>query len=423
MNYSIISYGSRGDVQPYIALSLELKKRGHVVTLLAPENFKEFVEGYGITFYPLRGNVQEILYSEEALHVLKTGNNFSLFRYLKKKGASLQKQVNEDILSGCKDANVLVTSFLQFMWVHSIAEKLGKKWALLQLSLPTVPTREYPFAGFSLLNFPIYNIITHKFIQHVHWLFFKKDINRFRLSIGLPALKKSIFTIMNDQRIPNLFAFSQCILTRPKDWPEHTDITGFLSVPFDEKISHPMDEIPAGLKDWLLAGEKPIYIGFGSMPVPNPSLFSTILNDLVVTQKKRVVFCTGWSVIPNLPASGNLFVVKTINHEWLFQRCAAAVVHGGIGTLAACLKSGTPLIVASIFGDQPWLGDIIQSKKMGTHIAFKKLTSKKILQAIADSSAPGRKKNLMDISAEMKKDEGTEKAAAILEKYFGGLSA
>src|ERR1700733_3198850 len=90
MRYAIITYGSRGDVQPFIALALGLMARGHKVRLLAPENFKDFVEGFGVTFYPLHGNAEELLYLPEGLRVLKTGNAIAFLKYLQKGGKKIQ---------------------------------------------------------------------------------------------------------------------------------------------------------------------------------------------------------------------------------------------------------------------------------------------------------------------------------------------
>ncbi len=131
MHYGIITYGSRGDVQPYVSLALGLMGHGHQVTLAAPGNFRDFVEGYGVNFYPLYGNAEEILYSPEGLRVLKTGNAVNLLRYIQKGGRTFQREVNRDMLAVSKNADALITNVLGVFWVGCIAEKLNKKWAIL----------------------------------------------------------------------------------------------------------------------------------------------------------------------------------------------------------------------------------------------------------------------------------------------------
>src|SRR5580698_7299358 len=99
MHFGIVTYGSRGDVHPYLALSIGLMERGHSVTLFANENFSSFAENFGIPFYPLPGNIEEMVHSPEVLHVLQSGNIIAFFRELQKMGRIIQPRVNAVMLS------------------------------------------------------------------------------------------------------------------------------------------------------------------------------------------------------------------------------------------------------------------------------------------------------------------------------------
>jgi UDP:flavonoid glycosyltransferase YjiC (YdhE family) len=413
MKIGIITYGTRGDVQPYIALALGLLDKGHQVTLAAPENFKEFVGLYGIDFHALHGNAEAILYSPEGLRVLKTGNAITLLRHIQRGGKKLMPFITKDILACCSEVDVIIASGLTMIWVDSIAEKLKKNWALFQLGPVTTPTREFPFIGFASLNNSLYNFISHKLFNFIYWKLNKKDINRFRASLGLTKLKKTIFDKITSDKILNLYGLSPQLVPRPKDWDSYIDITGFLTLP-----SNKVDLIPEDMNEWLQSGQSPIYIGFGSMPVPDPELFSRILNDIISTTELRIIFCKGWSVIPNLPNHPNLFVIKSVNHEWLFPKCRAVVFHGGIGTLATCLKAKTPLVVVSVFGDQPWNGKLIVNKKLGFHIPFKKLTSANLINALKSIQAVEIKHNVATIGEQIGKEKGLENALFGIENYF-----
>src|SRR6185312_1121195 len=117
MHYGIVAIGSRGDVQPFVALSLGLILRGHRVTLLAHENFKSFVEGFSIDFYSLTGSTEEMVNDPKGLRLLQSGNTLKLLRYIHERGLAVQDRVNRDLWEGCQAADVLVTSVLGVPWV------------------------------------------------------------------------------------------------------------------------------------------------------------------------------------------------------------------------------------------------------------------------------------------------------------------
>ncbi|HEY2583602.1 MAG TPA: glycosyltransferase [Mucilaginibacter sp.] len=418
MHYAIITYGSRGDVQPFIALALGLMTRGNKVTLLAPENFKDFVEGYGVTFYPLHGNAEALLYLPEGLRVLKTGNAIALLRYLQKGGKKILPIIKQDILKGSTNADALITSVLAIPWSRSIAEKLNIKWGIAQFNPPTVSTKEFPFAGLDFFNFPAYNLFTYWLLAHFYWQFNKKDVNEFRKMLGLTALKKPTAAGVYKENILNLYCFSPQLISRPNDWPGNTHITGYLTLPADSRTNHIMDQVPNGLQAWLQAGEKPIYAGFGSIPVPDAELFGNILNDILSKTNLRIIFCKGWSVIDTLTEHPNLFVVKYINHQWLFPQCKAAIIHGGAGTTAAVLKAKIPSIIVSVFADQPWWGKIIEEKKLGIHIPFKKLTTRKLLAAIEKTQREEMLKNVRETGERINNEDGLTQSITLIENYF-----
>src|SRR5579862_6111563 len=231
MVYGIVAIGSRGDVQPFVALALGLKNRGHEVTLMAHENFKEFVEGFGLSFIPIRGNVEEMLQSDEGMQVLRKGDILSFSNYLKKITVETAKTILEDILETCRKSDFLITSLLALPWVDSVAEKLGKRWAIIQLSIPTVLTRAFPLALMDLFNFPAFNLFTYRFYEFAYHQSGKKTVNKFRASLGLPKLKLPLLKQIELEKIPNLHCISPSLISRPHDWAENNDITGFLFLP------------------------------------------------------------------------------------------------------------------------------------------------------------------------------------------------
>jgi sterol 3beta-glucosyltransferase len=416
MHYGIIAIGSRGDVQPFVALSVGLIRRGHRVTLLAHENFKSFVEGFSIDFYPLTGSAEEMIHDPKGLRLLQSGNTLKLLRYIHERGLAVQDRVNRDLWEGCQPADVLVTSVLGVPWVSCIAEKTGKRWAIIQLSFPTTPTRAFPFAGMDVVNFPVYNLLTYRLIRSFYWRQIKAAVNEFRRSIGLPQLKHSIFDKAASDHILTLYAVSPVLLPRPADWDPDTQVTDFLSLP-----SPPVDGTAATAKDlmdWLDDGERPIYIGFGSMPIPDPALFMRVLQELLARTPHRYIFCQGWSQLADYPTDSRLYVVPTADHAWLLPQCRAAVIHGGVGTLAATLQAGVPPVIVSIFGDQNWWGKRIERMQLGRHLSFKRLSADKLIAAIDSVLSPAVRQNLETVAFQLQGEDGLKATIEKMERYF-----
>ncbi|MCH5688904.1 glycosyltransferase [Niabella sp. W65] len=229
MHYGIITFGSRGDIQPYIALALGLKNRGHWVGILGNENFSELVTAHEIDFYSLPGNIEAMLQTPQMTGILKSANTIAYFKELRKLTRQMQGGIIEKMITHCKAFDVLIATPLTIMWVFSVAESLKKPWAIIQLSVPTVPTAEFPFPGLDLFNNRIYNRFTYRLIRWFFWNENKKDINTHRAYLNLPPLKKSLIQIIDEQEILHLYAFSRFLISRPADWPRQADITGFLT--------------------------------------------------------------------------------------------------------------------------------------------------------------------------------------------------
>ena len=417
MKYGIITSGSRGDVQPFISLALTLIQRGHEVTLVAPENFQSFVEGYGIKYLPVTGDVQSMINSPKALKILQGGSLFKFFYHLQKMTKESSTQASRDVLEACSHFDNIITAVLPLPIVYSIAEKYHKKCAVIFLSLPPIPTKEFPFHVFGTKGHPLINKASYR-VTRLAYTMVSKKINTFRKEIGLP--QKDVMNACLRSNMLALVAVSKELVKQPTDWPSNSHVTGFFYMQEKAREKHTIDQIPAGLEQWLQQGEQPIYIGFGSIPIPNPEVFYQVLNSILA--KKRVVFCQGWSVLKELPKHPNLFVTQYINHDWLLPRCSAAIIHGGIGTVGAVMRTGIPLIIISVLADQPINGKMIEEKKIGYHIPFKQLTSARLLQAINATQNPTIKEHCKTVAATIRQEDGTGKAAQLIEAYFENTS-
>jgi len=406
VKYAIITTGSRGDVQPFVALALGLIKAGKEVVLVASENFREFVEGFGIPYLPVTGDSERIINSPAALKLLEGGSVFKFFYHLQKVSGESAGQSNRDILEASKNADHLIANVLTLPVVFSIAEKFQKKIAVVFLSLPPIPTREFPFQAVGIKGHPWINRLSYRLLG-LSYAMIRRQVDAFRKDIGLPPGNVLRACLRSDMLA--IVAESAVLLQRPADWPPNAHVTGFLYLPPSRRE---LDGAPEGLEDWLTRGEKPVYIGFGSIPVPDRQRFGSVL-DAVLT-RHRVLLNAGWTRFGDLPDHPGLFVTKYSNHDWLLPRCSVAVIHGGIGTVGAVLRSGIPAIVVSVLADQPVNGKIIESKGLGAHIPFKQLTPEKLLRAIGAVQTPETIERCRAAAEMVNNEDGVGKAVELL---------
>jgi sterol 3beta-glucosyltransferase len=418
LNIGIFTYGTRGDVQPYIALALGLMDRGHQVTIAAPENFASLVEGFGIAFHPLYGNAEEGMNSAEGQSVLRSENTIKLMKYFFKVLRDAKIPLRKSYLEGFDKVDFIIANTATLPITSAIAEKQNKKIALTYFMPPVVTTAEFPLADFDFLNFPWYNKLTYKLAYAFYWKFVREETNEFREELGLPVLKESLVNHLDKQKLLDLFCLSPALIPQPKDWDENHKITGFLSVPNQYSVNRAHDNVPGALNDWLAKDQKPIYMGFGSNGVGNIEKFMSILADILTKTNERILFCTGWALFDNLPVHKNLWVTKYADHAVVLPKCKAGIFHGGAGTLAAMLRNNLPVIIISFYTDQPTWGKIIERMKLGVHIPVKKINSGKLLSAIKYVQADEVKGNVAAIGQQIRNENGLENAVNEIEKYF-----
>ncbi len=412
MNIGIFTYGSRGDVQPFIALALALKQKGHIVLLGAPENFQQTIQDYGVDYQKIDGDLEKLMYEPEIQNLLETGSTIALLKGLQKNADKNSKEVANDLIEGCKKVDFIITTFIPLFYVASIAEKLKKPFVNVILNPPTTPTKEFPYPEFDFLNFPAYNRFTYKLLNFFIWQAYKKRINTFRNELGLPSCRESLLKTMEENAVPTIYALSKNLMPRPKDWALNYKISGFIS------LNQEVNQTNKTIETWLSKGEKPIYIGFGSIPIPKKLL--EMIPQLLSTTNERIILCKGWSITDDLPVSENLLVIDKADHQWLFSQCKAAIFHGGAGTLATVIKSKLPAIVISIFADQPIWGKIVERKKVGIHIPAKSLTTDKLISAIRLVQTDEIKNNVLIVGEAIRNEKGLDNAVNEIEKYFSG---
>ena len=226
MDMTLLSYGSRGDVQPYLALARALRHVGHRVRLVAPSNFADLAQDYQVDFYPVGGDLQAYLNNDRLKALAHSGNVVRNLRALRDELLSIMDDVARDTWQACQGTELVIGVSAGS---YSLAEKLGVPYieAVMQ---PVTPTRAFPspVAPSWLQLGGTGNRLTHIVFEQLFWQLFRANTNRLRTQIlGLPPFSLTgPLRHIRESELLRLFAYSAHVVPRPDDWPAHHQVTG-----------------------------------------------------------------------------------------------------------------------------------------------------------------------------------------------------
>lgn len=418
MKITVNTFGTRGDVQPYIALSLGLERSGHQVRILSHDIFEADVKNHGLDFHPLALNPHEVLVNQ-ALSEL--GNN--IIRINQWMGANF-RPVLRDIFTATlianRDAELVINSGLSFAGWH-VAEKLGVP-ALAAYLWPIIPSRYLPPASGKIppdwMPFrSTFNYLSTKLSNQMFFNLLLSPINHCRKEIlGLrPMGARDYWRLDSSHNSASfIYGYSNLVVPKPPDWSSNQQVTGYWFLDNGEGY-----QPEQALVEFLSSGPAPIYIGFGSMvDHKNEEVTQTIIKALEETQQRGILLA-GWGDMGKGLLPDNIFRVDSVPHDWLFPRVAAVVHHGGAGTTAAGLRAGVPSVIIPSFGDQFFWGWRVHKLGVGPKpISRKKLTinslSGAIQQAISEVSIRDKS---VDLGRKIRAENGVETAVELIEIY------
>lgn len=371
MRITITAAGSRGDVQPYVALGLGLKEAGHEVTITAPTTFEGLVRGRGLGFYPIS------LDPLEAIRKQLEKGDANLFEFAWHARSILAPVLREDLqadLEACRGAEAIIYTSVGFLG-YRIAEELGVPKVGAVYGPLLSATRAYPCSFVPVpsgkLDVPptrdtsgllggrmkeslnnAYNRLSYPLSQQLLWQLLRGPVNQALREGGLSSFSfRGPFEELARARGPVLNGWSRHVLPRPSDWHPGLEVTGywFLDRPEDWRP-------PPELADYIEAGPPPVSVGFGSMTGSGAEeLTDTVVRALRLAGR-RGVLVSGFGGFSNVDLPDDLFKVEEVPYDWLFPRVVAAVHHGGAGTTALSLRAGVPAIVVPFFTDQSFWG-------------------------------------------------------------------
>lgn len=422
MNILIITYGTRGDVQPYVALGKGLQDAGHRVTLATSERFRDFIGEHGLRYGYMNDDLLGILDTDQGRDMLENTNN--LFQVLKrtirmmKYVGPMQESLLRDGWNAARESRPDLIIFHPKAYGGPLyAEKLGVPVILALLIPILVPTAERPNMGFPDLKLGgWYNRMTYHLINRLIALSAGKHIKAWRATKGLPPQRKfSILRTVDGGDIPILHGISRHVVPQPSDWPETAKTTGYWFLNETGDWS-PSPELEA----FLQAGSPPVYVGFGSMAGRDPARLTNIVIEALQKAGVRGLIATGWGGLKVNKLPGTILQIDQAPHEWLFPRMAAIVHHGGAGTTAASLRAGKPSIIVPFFGDQPFWGQCVYTLGVGSKpIPQKKLAAETLAAAIRGIlSHPAIRKRSEILGEQIRNENGVGTAVSAIEEIM-----
>ncbi|KAG6422344.1 hypothetical protein SASPL_118912 [Salvia splendens] len=382
--------GTRGDVQPFVAIGKRLQDYGHRVRLATHSNFKEFVLTSGLEFHPLGGDPKVLAEWPSEIPIQR----------------NQMKEIIYSLLPACKDPDM--DTGIPFKADAIIANPPAYGLQVNSLIHCLVLSNQ--------LDTECVLSLSYQIVDSLIWLGIRDMINDLRKK----KLKLRPVTYLSgsqgsESNIPHGYIWSPHLVPKPKDWGPKVDVVGFCFLDLATNY-----EPPESLVNWLKAGPKPIYIGFGSLPVVEPEKMTKIIIDALEITKQRGIINKGWGGLGNLAEEKDFaYLLDNCPHDWLFLQCAAVVHHGGAGTTAAGLKAACPTTIIPFFGDQPFWGERVHARGVGPPpIPVDEFSLEKLVEAIKFMLDPQVKERAVELAKAMENEDGVTGAVKAFFKHL-----
>jgi len=384
MRLLLLTLGTRGDVQPFVALGEGLQRSGHDVTLCTSVSFAPFTQARGLRYAHMNNDIVDLATNETGRKAMEgAGGAFGLLKWFAE-AAKRVKPIYRRTLTEAWDAAQEAEAILyhpKAMGGYHLAEALRIPGLMVALLPAFVPTRA--FANPILPDLKLggaYNRFTYRLVPLLTAASLGGVVNAWRKeTLKLPPRSPLASELVraDGRPVPVLHPFSPHVCPPPPDWPESAVVTGYWF------LDEPAWEPPRDLLEFLQAGPPPVYVGFGSIGGRNPAKTAQVVLEALAKAGQRGLLATGWGGLEAADLPKSVFKVGAVPHDWLLPRVAAVIHHGGAGTTGAGLRAGKPTVVCPFFGDQPFWGRRVFDLGVGPEpVPQKRLSVDSLAEAI-----------------------------------------
>jgi vancomycin aglycone glucosyltransferase len=392
MKIACVILGTRGDVQPMVALATGLMKNGHEVLICAPPENEELARQNNCRFVAFGPGIKQLV--KDKPEKQKGGVAVTISPKEGKKFTMDQMSLLPGII---KEADLVLGAGI-VLGVHTAADVLKASYRLVAY---------YPIVLGTTRDDPFKNRVMFGFGRLMVNLMMKGYVNKQRVKSGLPPIKDAWAHWMGENVI---VACDKELYAVPEGVSFAFTQTGFLMLPSKNGL-------PDHVQDFLNSGKPPVYIGFGSNPITSPEKYSRIFEQVRDATNQRLIISKGWA---DLPGNNNpdILYIDEIPFELLFPRLAAVIYHGGTGTMAAIARAGIPQAAFPFMGDQ--FANQKQIVKLGLGpdtCSFKKMTPETITSAITECiTNDSYRIKAQEIAGKLKNTDGIELTVKLIEK-------
>ena len=404
MRVLIVTAGSHGDVAPFTGLGRRLEQAGHQVTIAAHDMFAGLVRGCGLQHRTLPGDPVEL--ARARLAAPSPGAARTVF-------AAFLEQLGQGLIDAVgAGTDVVLSAFGPGPLSRAVAEGFGIP-SIGSYLVPAVATAHFPLPGRPEGDLgPAGNLAAGRQLLDRSVGLYAGILPRLRARLGLPATDPAAGQPPDGW--PICHGFSPVVVPPPDDWPSYVRVTGYWW-PARPTGWQPPDK----LVDFLQAGAAPVFIGFGSMPVPQPERLAQLVAAAVDRARVRAVLQTGWAGLAS--RGDDILLVDEVPHDWLFPQAAAVVHHAGAGTTGAGLRAGVPAVALPVLLDQPfWAARLHQLGVAPAPLPQRELTADTLAAAIRSClDEPGYRSRAADVAARIGTEDGAAPVLALIDALGG----
>ncbi|MFF9347211.1 glycosyltransferase [Streptomyces sp. NPDC014734] len=400
MRVLLTSWGSRGDVEPLVALAVGMRELGVRARVCAPpdEEFAELLARVDVPLVPLGPSVHSVVAGE------KPPTADDAFRL----AAELVAARFETLTAAAEGCDALVATGLMPAGARDVAEKLGMRYVLAcfhTLGLPSRHSAPGRRPGKQSPQGETDNrVLWKQDAQRVNALY-GEALNRGRAAIGLPPVDNVRDHVLTDR--PWLAADPTLC---PSQGMTDLDVvqTGAWLLPDDRPL-------PEGVEAFLDAGEPPVYVGFGSMAAYVPKDMAGVAVEAARACGRRVLLARGWAGLAPVDAGDDCFVVGEVNQQALFRRVAAVVHHGGAGTTTTAARAAVPQVVVPQIADQPYWAARVAALGIGSAHDGPKPTVDSLSAALTTALTPQTRARAEAVAGTIRTDGATVATKLLLD--------